>query len=425
MRFAPLSALLCLPALVGSLAWAAPDTAAEARALLEAASKNVASTKGVSFTGTFSTMGMGLSMGGTGAMNLVRGTDPLDKTSSFSGTGNLQVPALADGAFNFAMLKGETVQWIDSQRKALVQRGSKVEPVTPGAEQAARALALLFPPFLLEANPFETELKTTEVDGAMKGLTMQVLRDEPVGGVNCAVISGAIKEGETERLIWVGRDDKYPRGYEQARTRGARIGRTWMMTNVALHPDWTHDSIALKAPEGFATDIQAAPAPQPTTNNLPPKPVQQPTAQPGGPQLGQAAPVITGKSEAGAFSMDLLKGKPAIVVFWSPLFPASAGPLKAVAEVGKGEAGKGAAVIALAVRAESMDRPALGAAFTNLGGPAGATLLTDANDSLTAYTVRGFPSTVVINAEGRVVGFFEGDVTVAELNAALKGQPMN
>ncbi|MFN7430770.1 MAG: TlpA family protein disulfide reductase, partial [bacterium] len=92
---------------------------------------------------------------------------------------------------------------------------------------------------------------------------------------------------------------------------------------------------------------------------------------------------------------------------------------------GKGEAGKGAAVIALAVRAESMDRPALGAAFTNLGGPAGATLLTDANDSLTAYTVRGFPSTVVINAEGRVVGFFEGDVTVAELNAALKGQPIN
>jgi len=51
--------------------------------------------------------------------------------------------------------------------------------------------------------------------------------------------------------------------------------------------------------------------------------------------------------------------------------------------------------------------------------------LTDGNDSLTAYTVRGFPSTVVINAEGRVVGFFEGDVTVAELDAALKAQPMN
>lgn len=423
MRFiAPvLAASLFVPALVATAYAQAPATQAEARALIEAAAKKLADNKGITYTVEHEYAGAGLSIGGKGNIKFLRGDAPVDQNSSFAGTGVLNVPMLEDGNFNLASIQGKVVQWIDDKRKALVERPTKIEPVPQGVSQAGNVRSLLIPPFLMEVAPFTEELRTTQVGDAMQGLKMEILRDEDMDGVKCAVIRIELKAGTTERVIAIGRDDKLPRFYEQARTPGGgRIARFWKLSKVSLHSDWTHDGLRLKAPEGYATDIQAPVAAAPAAvNDLPPKPPEPSAVPTGGPQIGQILPALIGSVNGAAFDAAQLKGKPAIIVFWSPLFPASEGVIRAASAA----AGDAAHLVGVACRTSpatgllNMDAKQLGDKFTAWGGK--GTLLSDADASIAAFSVRGFPTTVVVNGEGRVAGVFEGSVKAEDLATSL------
>lgn len=423
MRFiAPvIAASLFVPALVSTAYAQAPATQAEARALIEAAAKKLADNRGIAYTVEHEYAGAGLSIGGKGTIKFLRGDAPVDQNSSFSGTGLLNVPMLEDGNFNLASIQGKVVQWIDDKRKALVERPTKVDPVPQGVSQAGNVRSLLVPPFLMEVAPFTEELRTTQVGDAMQGLKMEILRDEDMDGVKCAVIRVELKAGATERVIAIGREDKLPRFYEQARTPGGgRIARFWKLSKVSLHSDWTHDGLRLKAPEGFAMDIQApiATAPAPV-NDLPAKPAEPMAVPTGGPQVGQVLPALSGTVGGKAFDPAALSGKPAVIVFWSPLFPASEGVLRAASAA----AGDAAQVVGVSCRTSpsagllNLDAKQLGDKYAAWGGK--GTLLNDADASIAAFSIRGFPTTVVINAEGRVAGVFEGSVKAEDLASSL------
>jgi hypothetical protein len=419
------------PVIAPALVLADTPEQANARALLVASSQAIKANPGLTFKAKRTTDLPGFTVGGEGALKTLRGGTPVQ--FSFSGKGRLDVPGLPTPDFHFAMIEGARTQWIDDNRKALIDRPvTSTPPVPDGATQAGRVQQLLIPPVLFDAEPFTDELRQFEVDGKMTSMAMSVTGSEAVGGVDCDVVRVVIKEGQTERRVWIAKTDKLPRKYEQARVNRGRVAQVWELTDLTIVAGMKPSDIELVAPAGYAVDRQTTPPASAIAPANPAGPIPRVTAPApspmGGPQIGQVSPDISGVLVAPAggtqpqapFDMKSLAGKPAVITFFSPLFPRSLDSLQAAAAAASGlEAGK-VTFVQVGTRSELVKPEAMAAA---LGGAAslGPAVRAEAR-TIEAFSLRAFPTTVVLSAEGKVAAVFEGPVTPEQITGAVTGK---
>jgi hypothetical protein len=415
VTFAGSTAFVPVAAAQGNATPAASASATEARPLIQRAADLVKAMTGATFAVENTAGGAGLTMGGKADIRFVRDTASPEKRSSYAATGTLNVPMLAENQLNFALIRGETIQWIDDQAKKLMQRPAGMDSVNPGMAQAKRTESLLLPPFLIAAEPFKEELDM--VNGA--GLKMTIEGEELIGGVPCHKILVVIKENSKHHRLWLAKDSGLPLAYEQIRNpNSGAVARKWTLSAFTPDAKLTHDDLMLKAPEGYASDVNMARAtPQPTVNDLPARP-PEPTISAGGPQFGQAAPVIVGKQGAADFSNESLLGSPAVVVFWSPIMTAGNAMIQTAA---KAAADSKAKLVIVACRTETLRDGELARAVNALN-LSDATIVTNGDGSMRNWNIRGFPSVAVLTSQARVAAFFEGTATEQELADALKAK---
>jgi hypothetical protein len=420
-RFCPLTltaVAIVTPALVSPTAHARlADTPqqAQAREALVASAAAIKQARALSFKSVMKTEMPGLSLGGSGQVRLIRGATP-DK-HSFAAIGELTVPGLSEPKVNFAMLEGARVQWIDDARKQLIDRPTSTSaPIPDGQGQAGRSRDVMIMPPLQELEPFDTLLRQFEVDGAMTSMPMEITGQEDVGGVACDVVKVVLKAGDSERRVWIGKADKLPRRYEEARVRQARVARTWEVSDVQVLKDAKPADLEMKAPAGYAVDKQTAPAPAPAAAGQPQRMKQPEVAAPGGPTIGQDAPLLAAQTIDGQpYDTGALKGKPYLISFWGPLFTESVEAMTMGAQAAKAA---GIAHVSVIARLPAGTSPADAAKMTT-DANASSVVLTGADAALAAFNVRGFPSTALVGADGKVLGFFEGRVTGEQLGAAM------
>lgn len=422
----PVAALVCF--MPGAAQADTPEQAA-ARELLVASGKAIKQSVGLTYKAKRTTDIPGFTVGGEGTLKTLRGATPMQ--FSFSGKGKLDVPGLASPDFHFAMIEGARAQWIDEGRKALLERpATGVTPVPEGVTQAGRVQQLLIPPVMFDAEPFTDELRQFEVDGKMTSMAMSVTGSEAIGGVDCDVVRIVIKEGHTERKVWIAKADRLPRKYEQARINKGRVAQVWELSELTVASAMKTSDIELAVPAGYAVDRQAAQAPQQAQANpasaMPRVTAPQPSAM-GGPQLGQITPTLSGTvvpaggGNPSAFDMKAIAGKPAVITFFSPLFPKSLDSLQAAAAAASGMDPGRATFVQVGARGD-MVKPEVMAQALGAAASLGPAVQADAK-SIEAFSLRAFPTTVVLNAEGKVAAVFEGPVTPEQIKNAVSGAP--
>jgi len=413
-------------ALVSFMPAARADTPEQtaARELLIASSKAIKASTGLSYKAKRTTDIPGFVVGGEGELTTMRGATPAQ--FSFSGKGKLEVPGLPTPDFHFAMIEGARVQWLDDARKALLERPvSNNPPVPEGVTQAGRVQQLLIPPVMFDAEPFIDELRQAEVDGKMTSMAMSVTGTESIGGVECDAVKVIIKEGHTERRVWIAKSDKLPRKYEQARVNKGRVAQVWELSGLKVVEGMKLSDVELKVPAAYAVDRQAAsPAAQPTPANPAnpmPRVTTPPMSQPGGPQVGQLAPTLSGTLAGGeAFDMKALEGKAAVLTFFSPMFPKSLDSLQAAASAAGGVEASKVNFVQIGSRAEMVKPELMKQALTGVAS-LGPGVVADSK-AIEAYSLRAFPTTVVLGADGKVAAVFEGAVTPEQIKEALKAK---
>lgn len=332
--------------------------------------------------------------------------------SLFKARGAFEMPMVTDPRVDVAYLDGMRVQWVDEKAKAVFDR-----PYGPGPDgkteiDGVRMMgyvrkSILMPAFAMPA-PFSEELRQNVAGGDVIKFEMKFLPDATIGDAECTVVHVIMKAGAAERKVWIGKKDKLPRRYEQWR---GGIARFWEVTSFKT-AEITGKDLAIKVPDGYRfdkSDVGGMPRTDPAYNPNP-----QPGQTPGGPQIGQFAPEWELKTAAGeTVTLASMKGQPVLLTFGGSMFPGSWNWQKSIAEAATGAAaGKALRVVSLSCRDNSPE--SAGKAFDGTGP-----LVVGADTAASLYNVRGFPSAVLISAEGKVEAFFEGVTAPSDIAAAV------
>lgn len=395
-----------------------PKDDAEARKLLNDSVAAINKMGPVSFKARYASSGAAMVIDGKADVIFVR-NNAAPQDSSFLGKGRLQMPALDKPDFNVSRFlddKGaKRIAWIDDAAKVYFDRPEGPAPdgkETEGGRQSGLVLRSMLMPALISSTPFSDELKESRAGNDVVKSPCVFMPDEVIGGETCKVVNVIFKKGSAERKIWISPKDKLPRKYEQSRNG---LSRYWEMDElVVIDPAKAGTAARLATPEGYRLDKSDEGGLKPVAVPQDKLPVPM-TAPAGGPQTGQIAPDFDLKGADGTgVSLASLKGQTVVLTFGGSMFPQSWSNQSTAAA---GLAGKPVKVVAVACResdpakATKAFADAKGAGQLLLGGEATAGL----------YNIRGFPSTVVIGPDGKVLAFFEGQVTEADLSGAIGG----
>lgn len=388
----------------------------EARKLLTECAGAVTRMGPTAFKIHYATDKAAMVIDGHAEVRFVRNT-AVPNDSTFFGKGRLQMPALDKPDFFVSRYKDDAgklrVAYQDDAAKAVIDRPEGPGPdgkETDGNRQMGLVLRSMLPPSLISPTPFSDELKVSTAGNDSIKTPCVFMPDEKIGDETCKVVRVIFKEGAAERKVWIG-SDKLPRRYEQFRNG---LSRYWEITDLKkLAGPEAADADKLKVPEGYRLDKQdiggikpAAPA------SADPQIPAQVTPAPG-PAIGQIAPDFDLKTADGAgVSLNSLKGQTLIVTFGGSMFPQS---WPAQSRLAQAVAGRPVKLVSIACRESAPDRAAKAFADAHAQGP----LLLGGDETARLYNARGFPSTVVIGADGKVKAFYEGQVNAAELGAVL------
>ncbi len=331
--------------------------------------------------------------------------------SPFRAVGRFDMPMVTEPGINVAALEGDRVQWVDDKAKAVFDRPAGPGPdgkETVGTRMVGYVRKSVMMPAIINSQPFTEELRENVAGGDVIKYQMEFLPDEKIGGEDCKVVHVIMKAGSAERKIWLGKADMLPRRYEQFR---GGLTRYWQMTDYKPETVSPKD-LAIKVPDGYRFDKVDGPPPGPPVGVNP----GLPTVPPGGVQIGQLAPEWNLKSTAGQ-DVVFTKGEPVLVTFGSSMFPqAWVSAKNAEAAAASAAAGKTIKSLSMACREHDTDAAAKAYAASGASGP----LLLNADSVAALYNVRGFPSTVLIDGNGKVAAFFEGPVAGPEVAAAVQ-----
>lgn len=384
---------------------------AQAKSTLEQSAKAIKANTGMSFKVKRWMDGMPmLKYGGEASVKFARTATPAT-TLGFYLKGKTEIPGQGEQNVEVLTFDGKWVTWVDEAKKTVFQH--PMVQNTEGAGVIFRTKTTLLPPPLIDDEPFATELKAGKI-------VMEPAKD--IAGEACQVIRVVLKDGDAERLIYISAVDNLPRRYEQIKimSPGKTMAPVWEMSDLkAEKVDLA--SIKIETPKGFTLDKReavapATPAAQPS-NPASPKTVGNvlPT---GGLRAGAEAPAFElGTVPSGdKVSLAGLKGNTVVLTFWGTKFKDSMEMLPILEQVGKSFAGKSVKVFSIASREESADAVTKWAESSKPAVPC----LLGAQATSDAYGVRGFPSTFVLDGEGKVVKFFEGAVDATKLTEAVE-----
>lgn len=428
-------AMVC--ALAGS---AAAQVDEQAKAALLDAVKAIKEAPGLTFNSKRGTEGMAqMTMGGEGQVKLIRSATP-SSTMAFAFKGKTDV--VLEGTIQRDMMTdSKTVTWVDDKAQKIFE-----SPMVQGAEGSGvvyRVREIMIMPPLRDEEPFASELKAGKI--VMEAPAV-------IAGEQCQVVRAVIKEGQTDRVIYISALDRLPRRYEMVvylqPGKGGDNGRMAMVYEMS---DLKTDKIDLSKHTVGAdktsykreklnptppTAANPAPAPNPSIPNV--------ISAEGGLKEGAALPSFNFDStEKGAkgISNENLSGHPTVLGFFNTRVPSSMEIIDTLASV---DGKDGVKTYAVAGRAEDGDAVSGAVAKRRMKsvksekgekgeknekgekgekgakGSSGPMVVMARDMSLDQMGIRGFPSMLVLNAEGRVVKYFDGVPTAEELADALK-----
>lgn len=395
----------------------------QAKTLLKDSAAAIKALKGVTFEVTATTqIPGGMSLGGKGKITYLRpasiahtpgAATPTNLASpTFLAEGNSDVAGEGKLNFRVALVENQTVTWIDEKEKTVFQK--PLMPKTDGEKAVSRVRTVLFPPPILEAEPFEKELRATNIT-----------IDEPqvVDGEPCDVVK-IITDNKSEHTVAISQKDKLPRLYQTNRplnnTKPAgeaqSVVRRWELSGVKVNTSATVKDITLKTPDGFKF-VKEEPKPAETAASAPKGPGAASVAQ-GGLAVGTVAPALDLKLAGGGdLNAASTAGAVTVLGFWSPLVPASAEMAKNLQGLSGKVDSKAVKIFAIACREGADEEPRVQKFIADNKLTIRSALSGDT--AATGFGVRGFPSVAVLNKEGKIAAFFESIPSVDALKAVV------
>jgi len=134
------------------------------------------------------------------------------------------------------------------------------------------------------------------------------------------------------------------------------------------------------------------------------------SAPPGPLALALSLPTLSGNS----VSLDSLRGRVVVVNFWATWCPPCRAELPALADFARGQGVKGAVLLLVDLTSTETSEEAV-RAFVKKYGPGVDVLLDRSGDAARTWDVRAYPSTFVVDPEGRVSARGTGAVDPAWL----------
>lgn len=328
------------------------------------------------------------------------------------------------------------ITWVDDgQKKVLTQQTGNGSGADVWVARCERNLLGPYEPN--GKNPFENELRARKIE---------IVEAKEVDGQPCQVIKITMDD-QNERTLILGTVDKLPRFFEQRR---GKIARSWTFSEVS-DKDLTDKDLEVAVPAGYKKEVMPDPVPPapkaptaPTTPTMPATPAT-PAAQPADPSkvapngdLPEPKPQgmrltpggLRPGAEVPAFElagvdgktvrMADLKGKTTVLAFWGPQFDSSGAVAQAVNDFAKVNAGSVNAVGVACRLVGDNDVNAVKQFWTEKNFAFTGAL--NGDDLASRLNVRGFPSVMIIDAEGKAKAFFEGAVTAEMITSAVSAK---
>jgi peroxiredoxin len=253
---------------------------------------------------------------------------------------------------------------------------------------------------------------------------------ETINGTLCDMIVGTTADGSRTFTYAIGVEDRLPRRVEMAASMGAGkdgkpatgtdgkpIEKIAMTTEISeLKPaQFKADDFKIVLPEGYVSNIaDAAASTSPAATANAPAPASL------GPAVGSAIDFSIVDSTGKTHTPASLKGNVVVLQFFGTMFKASVASAATMQSVAGEFAGKPVAFVGLSCREPS---DGAGAEFFKTN-KLSYTLVPKADSAATAFNIKGFPSVVVLDKDGKVASFIQDasskDTIAAAINAAMK-----
>lgn len=385
------------------------DPAAEA--MLNESIAAIKALKSLRFHVKRDTNGMGdaMRLSAEGEMLWVRPAAGKVNTFSFRGTTDIVGEGVKPQ--RLSIFAPQRVVWIDEETKTVWDQPFNQQ--AKGFAWVSRLQGLALPEFLMEPEPMARLARA-------RSLTIEGVKD--IRGEACTVIHAVIEEGKSEARVAISNVDKLPRLLERKRIeKNMTVGPSWELWDVSLK-ELTLADLELPVPEGYKvekTEAPAAPTTPPAGANNAPATKGAGMVPAGGLPIGTAIPALAGQFADGSkFDAAALNGKVTVLGFWQSQVAGSGDLVGSMQKFKDSPVGKNAQVFGVACR-EGAD--AAGAkSFLDAHGVNFPTVVSG-DPVANSFNVRGFPSVVVINAEGKVAAFLEGNTSYEALTAAVEG----
>lgn len=253
-----------------------------------------------------------------------------------------------------------------------------------------------------------TDMVNTDYDNILRMTKVEKAGAEKVGDELCDVIVGTSVDGSRVFTYAISVADRLPRRFEMATGQGE--GKIAMVTEVFNYKPatFTAKDFEIEKPSGFMDKNLGGPTPA--------LPANQPAITLG-PKVGEAAPEFSlTDSTGGQHSPASFKGKVAVLQFFGSMFKASATGAAEMQLLSDEMKGKNVAFVGLACRELS---DTAGAEFFK-NNKLSYTLVPKGDDAASALNIKGYPSYVILDTEGRVSAFFQDNPGKDKLTEAIK-----
>lgn len=330
-----------------------------------------------------------------GAVKLIRNGP--DRTKAVARmTGKTQEPGRGMRDFDVLVSDG-VVTWVETGSKKVFER--QVAPKGEGSSEMSIAQQLIMDD-LFAPEPYRQMLMSTAPD-----LKVTVEGTEAVGGEVCEIVKASFSQGIREIYVHVSAADRLPRKVElrgnppKERANDKPLSMIIEVTDVKVNPGLKPTDLALATPEGFTRDVQQTPAPG-QSNPANPAPAVAIGLTP-----GTDAPAFSLKSPKGeAVTLASMKDNVVVLAYWGTWNATWKKAAPVVERLNASFAGKPVKMLGIACREQDPQAPESRWAEDKMSFP----LVLGDEATPAAYQVKGYPTFVVIGADGKVVDFVQG-----------------
>ncbi len=311
------------------------------------------------------------------------------------------------------LVSNGTITWMDTQSKKIFER--TVAPKGEGSSERSIAEQLLMD-FLFGNEPYKQVLITNTSDHKVT-----VEGTEAISGEVCEVVKASFNSGAREIYIHISAKDHLPRKAEwrgnpaKGATNDKPLSLIVEMTDVKANPGLKPADLAMATPDGFTRDVQSAPKSPPTPSDATPAA----DAVIGLP-VGTEAPAFSLKNVKGEeTSLASMKGNVSVLTFWGTWNGTWKKAAPTVEKLNTSFAGKPVKMLGIACRESDPKAAADRWTADKMTFP---TVIGD-EGTPAAYQVKGYPTFVIIGADGKIVDFIQGfpgeELLAARVNASV------